>query len=72
MKTLVQSLVAVIVVTTVLFFAGYRHEAHFIGAVAPLLVLFSGLIYVVFVHSRKRWPGLRWWQRAVRVLTFQR
>lgn len=37
-----------------------------------LMVIATALAYVVFVDSRKRWPGIPWHKRFTRVVTFYR
>jgi len=34
--------------------------------------IFGALFYVVFIDSKKEWPELRWYDRLLKVMTFQR
>jgi hypothetical protein len=50
----------------------FGHAAPSIAQGLTALWVFGFIGYVVVVDSRKRWPGVPWWARLSRVLTFYR
>lgn len=67
----VGGLVAIVVVTTALFLTDHPSGAAFVSSLTlPWMV--AALLYVALIHSRGRWPGLPWWERFMRVITFTR
>ena len=51
---------------------GYQHYARIGPLMGFLLVFVGAIIYVIFVDSKKRWPGVGWFQRWTRFITLQR
>ncbi len=69
--TLAFPLAAMVLVVTVMYFV-HKPEATFISNAGTLVILLGNLAYIVFWHSRKRWPGTSAAERLKRVLTFRR
>ena len=62
----------VIVIAFSLFVAGFPNAAAEAGGFGALFVLFGWLLYVVFVDSKERWPGVSAFKRYSNVITFKR
>jgi protein-S-isoprenylcysteine O-methyltransferase Ste14 len=73
MGLVVIPLLTIIVVTIVMFSLGYSSDLIWIiGNGSILLVFVVAVLYMVFFHSKKVWPGLSASKRFVKVITFQR
>lgn len=62
------ALAANLVLGVVLVLAGVPYP----GAAITAVIVLVAVAYVVFVDSRGRWPGVPWYARLGRVLTFHR
>ncbi len=69
---IVLPLTVITILTTVLFFTGHVRLAQIFSNLASPLAMLCVLGYVVFHHSKKRWPALTTFQRFVRIVTFER
>ena len=67
---LVWPLLAIIVVTVVLVLAGQGDLASVVARAGTALVLLWNVIFIVFIDSRKRWPGVPWLNRLANFFTF--
>ncbi len=38
---------------------------------ATLFVVFGFLFYAIVFHSKKRWNNLKWYERMIKILTYQ-
>jgi len=70
--TVVIPLLLVMVASLVLFGRGQGDTAGIVANLGTFLVMLGNVVYVVFVHSRRRWPGANWRERFVRLFTFQK
>jgi hypothetical protein len=71
-KTLVIPLAAITIAVIVLMATGHLLAAQAVSAFGTMLVLFLNVAYIVFWHSRRRWPGLDWKMRLERVISFKK
>lgn len=63
---------AILVATVAFFFAGYEDAASLVGNLGTLFVMMANVVYIVFFHSRKRWPNTTSEERFKRLFTFTR
>ncbi len=71
-RTFVLPLVFVVALTVMLFLQGYRDAAYMVSNLGTVLVVLGNVVYIVFSHSRKRWEGVPWKGRLLRLFTFRR
>jgi hypothetical protein len=71
-KTIVVPLTLLIAACTVLFMMGRKDLAGDVSSLGTALVLFGNILYIVFLHSRKKWPDVPWYVRFYRLFTFHR
>lgn len=69
---LVMPLCAVLIVTTILFFAGYEGAAVTVGSLGSITVMFGVFFYIVLFDSKRRWPNTSVSERIARILSFER
>ena len=69
--TIAIPMLALILISTVLFF-GHRQAATLVSNLGTMAVLLANLVYIVFWHSKKRWPNTSAPERLKRVLLFRR
>ena len=55
-----------------LFFTGQRDLASIVSNLGMIVVYIGNFIYIIGFHSRGRWPGLKWRERAAKLFTLQR
>jgi hypothetical protein len=70
--TVVLPLLAIILIAPLLLLSGQIEERRLLLAVnltVPLILL-GNVMYIVFFHSRSRWPNTTWGQRFVRLFSF--
>lgn len=61
-----------IILSAYLQLSGYDKAAIMVSVGGTALSLYCGFAYVVFIDSKKRWPGLTWIQRLTKVVFFER
>ena len=71
-KTVIIPLIGIILATIILFDLGYKDAAWFVSYLGTPFILVLNCLYIVFFHSRTRWPNDSWHARMIKVLTFQR
>jgi hypothetical protein len=64
------SFVVIIVAASALQLTGHPKAAWDVSYPGSFLMMMACLGYVVFAHSRQRWPGLNWFQRLGYLITF--
>jgi len=70
--TLAVPFIVLLGVASWLFWPGQPLLARLVSNAGTMLVLFGNFIYIVFFHSKSRWPKLGWRERASKVVTLQR
>lgn len=72
-------MITVVVLLTVVAFiamfvgiAGNDHAARLILVFGQMMVLGGALAYIIFIDSKKRWPGVPIFARIGRVMSFHR
>lgn len=71
-KTLIIPLALIILTTIILYMMGHKDIAQIVSAFGIVLVIFGNIFWILFFHSRKRWPKVNWWKRLMFVLTFKK
>lgn len=69
-RTFVAPIIVIISAALFLRSMGYKNLVWIIVYAGPLIVMFGNLAYIVFWHSRKRWPKNNWRKRLEKVITF--
>jgi hypothetical protein len=68
----VAGFLAILVSAIVLVLIGQRDLAWVVGNLGSLVWVLAILAWIVFVDSRRRWPGLSAFRRYARIVTFYR